>query len=159
TVVTAAGAALLSLLGGTAASSGVGAIGAVSGIYANDIITTTTTIIITNATTIFSLPICYAALFFFAFFFILGPLGDIADLKGDRAGGRRTFPIVIGMKPTLMVMLSVPILILLVTLLTYIIVHLNNKMFGIYPIVGTSMATLALLLYISKRLNDVSVIK
>lgn len=128
TVATASGAALLSLLGGTA---------------------------VTNI----SLPIIYAALFFFAFFFILGPLGDIGDLKGDRAGGRRTFPIVIGMKPTLMVMLSVPILILLITLLTHIIVHFNNKMFGIYPIVGTSMATLALLLYISKRLNDVSVIK
>ena len=56
TIVTA-GWTLLSLLGGTA-PSGVGAIGAVSGIYANDIITT---IIVSTATTIFSLPIFYAA--------------------------------------------------------------------------------------------------
>ena len=128
TVVTASGAALLSLLGGAA----------VIGI---------------------SLPVIYAALFFFAFFFILGPLGDIGDLKGDRAGGRRTFPIVLGMKPTLMVMLSVPIIILSLTVSSDIILHLNSKTFGIYPIVGTSLVTLALLLHISKRLNDVSVIK
>jgi geranylgeranylglycerol-phosphate geranylgeranyltransferase len=128
TVVTASGAALLSLMGGAA----------VIGI---------------------SLPVIYAALFFFAFFFILGPLGDIGDLKGDRAGGRRTFPIVLGMKPTLMIMLSVPIVILSLTVSSDIILHLNSKTFGIYPIVGTSLATLALLVRISKRLNDVSVIK
>ena len=128
TVVTASGAALLSLLGGAA----------VTGL---------------------SWPVIYAALFFFAFFFILGPLGDIGDLKGDRAGGRRTFPIVLGMKLTLMVMLSVPIIILSLTISSDIILHLNSKTFGIYPIVGTSLATLGLLLHISKRLNDVSVIK
>ena len=95
----------------------------------------------------------------FAFFFILGPLGDIGDLKGDRAEGQRTFPIVLGMKLTLMVMLSVPIIILSLTISSDIILHLNSKTFGIYPIVGTSLATLVLLLHISKRLNDVSVIK
>ena len=57
-----------------------------------------------------------SSLFFFAFFFILGPLGDIGDLKGDKAGGWRTFPIVLGMKLTLIVMLSVPIIILSLTI-------------------------------------------
>lgn len=178
TVVTAAGAALLSLLGGTAASSGVGAIGAVSGIYANHIITTT---IIGTATTIFSLPICYAALFFFAFFFILGPLGDIADLKGDRTVGRRTFPIVIGIRSTLVVMLSMPLTIISMTIplillpalgssssffalpLTHLhgyhndIMHL--RMIGICLIIGACSATLTFVLKISKNTNDVFAIK
>jgi geranylgeranylglycerol-phosphate geranylgeranyltransferase len=178
TVVTAAGAALLSLLGGTAASSGVGAIGAVSGIYANDIITTT---IIGTATTIFSLPICYAALFFFAFFFILGPLGDIADLKGDRTVGRRTFPIVIGIRSTLAVMLSMPLTIISMTIplillpalvsssssfvlpLTHLhgyhndIMHL--RMIGICLIIGACSATLTFVFKISKNTNDVLAIK
>ena len=106
TIVTAAGAACIAIIAWRNCSSGVGAIGAVSGIYANDIITT---IFVGTATTRLSLPIFYAALFFFAFFFILGPLGDIADLKGDRSVGRRTFPIVIGIRSTLLVMLSMPL--------------------------------------------------
>ena len=66
-----------------------------------------------------SLPVIYAALLFFAFFFILGPLGDIADLKGDRTVGRQTFPIVVGLVPTVLTMLSVPMVILATTILTY----------------------------------------
>jgi geranylgeranylglycerol-phosphate geranylgeranyltransferase len=177
TVVTAAGAALLSLLGGTAAT-GVGAIGAVSGIYANDIITTT---IIGTATTIFSLPICYAALFFFAFFFILGPLGDIADLKGDRTVGRRTFPIVIGIRSTLVVMLSMPLTIISMTIplillpalgssssfFVFPLTHLHGyhneimhlRMIGICLIIGACSATLTFVLKISKNTNDVFAIK
>lgn len=122
TVVTASGAALASLLGGTA-------------------VTTT------------SLPVIYAALLFFAFFFILGPLGDIGDLKGDRAAGRRTFPIVLGMIPTVLIMVSVPIAILSITILTYD--SLGMSMLGIYAIVGTCLVTLVLLLQVSKRLNNI----
>jgi geranylgeranylglycerol-phosphate geranylgeranyltransferase len=95
TVLTAAGAGLLSLLGGASAL-------------------TSTTIAITNGNydggnnlhySLLQLPIIYPALFFFAFFFILGPLGDIGDLKGDKAVGRRTFPIVLGIMPTIIMML------------------------------------------------------
>lgn len=100
-----------------------------------------------------SLPVIYAALMFFAFFFILGPLGDIADLKGDRAVGRRTFPIVAGIIPTVLTMLSVPIVILATTILTYN--SLGMSMLGAFAIVGTCLVTLALLLKVSKRLNDV----
>lgn len=175
TLVTAAGAALLSLLGGTAAS-GVGAIGAVSGIYANDIITT---IIVSTATTIFSLPIFYAALFFFAFFFILGPLGDIADLKGDRSVGRRTFPIVIGIRSTLLVMLSMPLTIISMTIPLILMPDLGNsssllplphlhgyqtdimhlRMIGMCLIIGACSATLTFVLKISKNTNNVFAIK
>src|SRR5919202_561653 len=111
TLVTAAGAGLLSLLGGVAS------------------ITTATDASYDNNTFFFSslLPIIYAALFFFAFFFILGPLGDIGDLKGDRAVGRRTFPIVLGIRSTIVFMLSIPLAIILMTgLLAYCSYHSNS---------------------------------
>jgi geranylgeranylglycerol-phosphate geranylgeranyltransferase len=158
TLVTAAGAGLLSLLGGVAA------------------ITTTTDASYGNNVIFFSslLPIIYAALFFFAFFFILGPLGDIGDLKGDRAVGRRTFPIVLGIRSTILVMLSIPIMILAMTLsLTYYSYHVDLStasgtnthriMFinpsGIYLMVSSCIATLVFILRISKRTDDALAIK
>ena len=89
----------------------------------------------------------------FAFCFILGPLGDIADLKGDRTVGRRTFPIVVGIIPTVLTMLSVPIVKLATTVLTYN--SLGMSMLGTFAIFSTCVMTLALLLQVSKRLNDV----
>jgi geranylgeranylglycerol-phosphate geranylgeranyltransferase len=167
TVVTAAGAGLLSLLGGTAAA----------------LITTNGNYDDNNLySSLLPLPTIYAALFFFAFFFILGPLGDIGDLKGDRAVHRRTFPIVIGIRSTMMVMISIPVMIMLMTMpLAYDcynnikqtghsavvigsditssrgIVHINQS--GIYLIIGTSLATLAFILRINKKANDVLAIK
>lgn len=44
-----------------------------------------------------------SSLIAFLFYFILGPLGDIGDLKGDKIAGRRTFPIVIGIDRTFVV--------------------------------------------------------
>ncbi len=41
-----------------------------------------------------------ASLIFFLMYFINGPLGDIGDINGDRKGGRRTIPIVLGVKNT-----------------------------------------------------------
>ena len=158
TLVTAAGAGLLSLLGGVAA------------------ITTATDASYDNNTFFFSslLPIIYAALFFFAFFFILGPLGDIGDLKGDRAVGRRTFPIVLGIRSTILVMLSIPIMILAMTLsLTYYSYHVDLStasgtnshriMFmnpsGIYLTISSCIATLVFILRISKKTDDALAIK
>ena len=158
TVVTAAGAGLLSLLGGVAA------------------ITTTTDASYDNNTFFFSslLPIIYAALFFFAFFFILGPLGDIGDLKGDRAVGRRTFPIVLGVRSTILVMLSIPIMILAMSLsLAYYSYHVDLSITsgtnthrlifinpsGIYLIISSCIATLVFILRISKKTDDALAIK
>ncbi len=104
-----------------------------------------------------SLPVIYAALLFFAFFFILGPLGDIGDLSGDRAVRRRTFPIVVGMIPTVLIMLSVPIVILTITILTHNSLGMN--MLGTFVIVGICLMTLALLLQVSRRLNDTNWIR
>jgi geranylgeranylglycerol-phosphate geranylgeranyltransferase len=157
TVVTAAGAGLLSLLGGVAA------------------ITTTVQPGYDNNTFFFAslLPIIYAALFFFTFFFILGPLGDIGDLKGDRAVGRCTFPIVLGIRSTIMVMLSMPIMILAMTLpLTYYYLddlsigvsgNAHRIMFinplGIYLTIGSCIAALVFILRISKKTDDALAIK
>jgi 4-hydroxybenzoate polyprenyltransferase len=126
TVVTAVGAGLSSLLGGTAVSS-------------------------------ISMPVIYTTLFFFVFFFILGPLGDIADLRGDRAVGRRTFPIALGMTSTIFIMLSVPVVIIAITILTYSISGIG--MLGTSAIIGICVAIFAFLLKISKRTTDVSWIK
>ncbi len=41
-----------------------------------------------------------ASLMFFLMYFINGPLGDMGDISGDRKGGRRTIPIVLGMSKT-----------------------------------------------------------
>lgn len=41
-----------------------------------------------------------ASLMFFLMYFINGPLGDMGDISGDRKGGRRTIPIVLGIKKT-----------------------------------------------------------
>ncbi|MEM2759344.1 MAG: UbiA family prenyltransferase [Nitrososphaerales archaeon] len=99
-----------------------------------------------------SIPVIYAALLFFAFFFILGPLGDIADLRGDRAVGRRTFPIVIGIKQTIMLMMSVPIAIAVMTISAHDIIGMHAL--GAYVTVGVCFGTMALLYYVSKKAED-----
>ena len=126
TVVTAGGAALLSLLGGAA---------------------------VPNT----SVPILYTSLSFFIFYFILSPLGDIGDIKGDRAVGRRTFPVVIGMKATLLIMFSVPCIIMTMTGMAY--GALDMKMLGVYAIISNCLVITILISYMSSRLNDSSTIK
>jgi geranylgeranylglycerol-phosphate geranylgeranyltransferase len=126
TIITAAGAGLLSLMGGMA---------------------------VLNT----SLSIIYTTFSFSAFYFILSPLGDIADINGDRAVGRRTFPIVLGMKPTLLIMLSVPVMVIILMSLSYDVLDLN--MLGEIAIITTSIAIIAAILKIRKNLNDVLAIK
>jgi len=41
-----------------------------------------------------------ASLMFFLMYFINGPLGDMGDISGDKKGGRRTIPIVLGIQKT-----------------------------------------------------------
>jgi geranylgeranylglycerol-phosphate geranylgeranyltransferase len=126
TVTTAAGAALSSLLGGTAVAN-------------------------------ISFPVAYAALSFFLFFFVLGPLGDIGDLKGDRVSGRRTFPIVLGTRTTLIIMFSVPVILFLLLIVahqSYQIVAFQNGSFGVYMIAGTCLAATALIVKTSRKMED-----
>jgi geranylgeranylglycerol-phosphate geranylgeranyltransferase len=104
-----------------------------------------------------SLSIIYTAFTFFIFYFILSPLGDIGDIKGDRTVGRRTFPIVLGMKATLLIMLSVPIMIIILTGLSYDVLNMN--ILGAFAIITTCIAITVVIFKISKRLDDVNSIK
>jgi geranylgeranylglycerol-phosphate geranylgeranyltransferase len=104
-----------------------------------------------------SLPIVYSAFAFFVFYFVLSPLGDIADIIGDRAVGRRTFPIVLGMKPTLIIMLSVPIMIIILIGLSFDALQIN--IIGAFSVIGTAAAVFAVILKMSKKLNDVHYVK
>jgi geranylgeranylglycerol-phosphate geranylgeranyltransferase len=101
--------------------------------------------------------IIYTAFTFFIFYFILSPLGDIGDIKGDRTVGRRTFPIVLGMKATLLIMLSVPIIIIILTGLSYHVFNMN--ILGTFAIITTCIAIIVVIIKISKRLDDVHSIK
>ncbi len=104
-----------------------------------------------------SLPIFYTSLSFFIFYFILSPLGDIGDIKGDRAVGRRTFPIVIGMKATLLIMFSVPCIIMTMTGLAYGALDMN--ILGVYAIIINCLVITIMILHMSSRLNDSPTIK
>jgi 4-hydroxybenzoate polyprenyltransferase len=128
TAVTAAGGALLSILGGTSVSNN-------------------------------SLAVVYAASLFFSCFFILSPLGDIGDIKGDRMASRRTFPIVMGIRFTLFLMLSIPIIIIGITLLANYCGNWHMKIIGIYTTVSICCAALLLLFHIRKRLGNSSDVK
>jgi geranylgeranylglycerol-phosphate geranylgeranyltransferase len=94
---------------------------------------------------------------FFIFYFILSPLGDIGDIKGDRAAGRRTFPIVIGMKATLLIMFSVPCILMTLTGLTSGVLNMN--ILGVYAIITNCLVITIMILDMSSRLNDSSTIK
>jgi geranylgeranylglycerol-phosphate geranylgeranyltransferase len=104
-----------------------------------------------------SLSILYTAFVFFVFYFILSPLGDIADINGDRAVGRRTFPIVLGIKLTLLIMLSVPIMIILLTALSYDILNINMP--GAFATITTCLIIIGIILKTSKRLDDIHFVK
>jgi geranylgeranylglycerol-phosphate geranylgeranyltransferase len=104
-----------------------------------------------------SVPILYTSLSFFIFYFILSPLGDIGDIKGDRAVGRRTFPVVIGMKATLLIMFSVPCIIMTMTGLAYGALDMN--ILGVYAIISNCSVITIMILHMSSRLNDSPTIK
>ncbi len=139
TIATAAGAGLLSLLGGAAAI----------GDGSNDIYLGFSTNV--PVSTIF------LAFSFFLFYFIQSPIGDIADIKGDRAAGRRTFPLVIGLNRTAAIMLSVPFIILTMSAICSNFVHFNVQ--GIIAIVGTCLLVVAFVGWISNHFHDPSFIK
>lgn len=60
-----------------------------------------------------------ASIIFFLMYFINGPLGDIGDIHGDKKGGRRTIPIVLGMKKTFGVIFGAVSLMALILVVNY----------------------------------------
>jgi geranylgeranylglycerol-phosphate geranylgeranyltransferase len=141
TIVTATGAGLLSLLGGVAAIG--------NGSNNNNI----------HLGHGLGLPLStiYLSFSFAMFYFIQSPLGDIADIKGDRAAGRRTFPLVLGMNRTLAIMLSVPFIALAMNSLCYNLVHIS--VLGTVAIVSTCLLVVGFIGWISNRLYDPLFIK
>lgn len=139
TAVTAAGAGLLSMLGG---------VSAVGNCVAYD-----TSI----STAILPLSTLYMAVSFSIFYFIQSPLGDFADIKGDKAAGRNTFPLVLGMGKTLAVMISVPFIILTMNGLFFSLMHIS--IYGTAAIVSTSLLVVGFIGWMSNRLHDPLLVK
>lgn len=61
----------------------------------------------------------------FFFYFLLGPLGDITDMKGDKDAGRRTIPIVIGIRRSFLLMTGIVFLIASMIFTSYLVFGLN----------------------------------
>jgi len=139
TIVTATGAGLLSLLGDAAAIG--------NGLEYSTMFNST----------ILPLSTIYLAISFSIFYFIQSIMGDIADIIGDRAAGRNTFPLVLGMNRTLAVMLSVPFVILTMNGLCFNLVHISVH--GTIAIVSTCLLVVGFIGRISNRLHDPSLIK
>ena len=107
TVVTAAGGFVISMMGFFAAST--------SGFYD----------INGGGLEMFSFPVVISSALAFLFYFVLGPLGDVGDLYGDKKGGRKTIPIVIGVKKTFWLMYLIVGIIGAMLVLSYLLVGIN----------------------------------
>ncbi len=80
-----------------------------------------------------------ASLIAFFFYFILGPLGDIDDLKGDKEAGRRTFPIVLGIKKSFFVMTAATFVISSIFLISNAFLGINMIGLGLGVFVSIFM--------------------
>lgn len=88
-----------------------------------------------------------SSIILFFMYFINGPLGDMSDISGDRKGGRRTIPIVIGIRKTFVVV-TLSIVSIAVILLV------NYRYFGLH-VVGT-MLGLAICISLILRIKKLS---
>jgi geranylgeranylglycerol-phosphate geranylgeranyltransferase len=126
TVVTASGGALASVLGG----------------------------IIINYSSFNVLSITFVGFSFFLSWFILGPLGDVADVKGDKKVGRRTFPIVLGMKPTLLIMYLIPLVIVSAMGIIQLDGIIRVETIGFVAVIGSFIQLEVQILRVNRRLNE-----
>lgn len=85
-----------------------------------------------------------ASVIFFLMYFINGPLGDIGDISGDKKGGRRTIPIVLGVKKTFGIVFGA------VSLMASILV-VNYSFFGLH-VVGLALG-LMICVFIAFRIK------
>ncbi|MDE1768987.1 MAG: UbiA family prenyltransferase [Thaumarchaeota archaeon] len=83
-----------------------------------------------------------ASLIFFLMYFVNGPLGDIGDINGDRKGGRRTIPIVLGVKKTFGIILGSVSMMALILLVDY-------YFFGL-PLVGLALGLTICMFFVLK---------
>ena len=83
-----------------------------------------------------------ASLIFFLMYFINGPLGDIGDITGDRKVGRRTIPVVLGIRKTFGVIFGA------ISLISLILV-VNYYFFGLY-VIGLALGLILCMFLIFK---------
>ena len=129
TVVTASGGFVISLMGFFAANT--------YGVYD-----------IHGSLEMLSFPVVISSAVAFLFYFVLGPLGDVGDLYGDKKGGRKTIPIVIGVKKTFWLMYLIVGIIGVMLVLSYLLFGIN--------VVGMvlGIATTVVVIFQIKKVSD-----
>ncbi|MDE1842106.1 MAG: UbiA prenyltransferase family protein [Thaumarchaeota archaeon] len=93
----------------------------------------------------------------FMFWFTLGPLGDVNDIAGDKASGRRTFPIVLGVNNTFKLMHSVIFsLMLLISSLYYLnLINVVGMILSLTACISVSFV----IMRVSKNYQEKKVVK
>ncbi len=93
----------------------------------------------------------------FMFWFTLGPLGDVSDIRGDRESGRRTFPIVLGMDNTFRLMYLAVSLIMAGIFVMYYVDTINAV--GLILSISTCIFTILVIKRVSKQYENKKIIK
>ncbi|MDE1813402.1 MAG: UbiA prenyltransferase family protein [Thaumarchaeota archaeon] len=109
------------------------------------------------ATNSFSYLGIISSLISFMFWFTLGPLGDVSDINGDRANGRRTFPIVLGVNNTFRLMHFVIVSIMLLISMMYYLNEIN--MSGLILSIGACLFVSYTITRVSKNYHEKKIIK
>jgi geranylgeranylglycerol-phosphate geranylgeranyltransferase len=99
-----------------------------------------------------SLYLLYAAGVAVTFLWILAPLGDIQDLRGDKLAGKRTLPLVIGVLPTVIIMLAIVPAIAITTLILQESIGMN--MLSLFMILGLSVGSVYVLRPLISKWNN-----
>lgn len=81
----------------------------------------------------------YAASLAVAFLWILGPLGDINDLRGDKIAGKKTLPLIIGVLPTVIMMLCITPAISIVNVMIHDFIGMN--MIAVFMVLGVAVGS------------------
>lgn len=93
----------------------------------------------------------------FLFWFTLGPLGDVNDIAGDKANGRRTFPIVLGMKNTFRIMHLVIFSLMAIVSVLYSLNILT--LLGLILSLSTCVFVSCVIMRVSKNYQEKRVVK
>jgi 4-hydroxybenzoate polyprenyltransferase len=69
----------------------------------------------------------------FLFYFVNGPLNDIRDVKGDQIGGRRTIPIVLGVKKSFYLINAIVLSVISILIISFLMfnVHFLGLILGL----------------------------
>lgn len=98
-----------------------------------------------------------SSLISFMFWFTLGPLGDVSDINGDKANGRRTFPIVLGINNTFRIMHFVVISIMSLIVAIYYLNEINTL--GLILSISTCLFVSYTIVRVSKNYQEKKVVK